>query len=99
MLESSSPALINIQHLIPEIRLDLRYATTNNFFQTKLYPSAQCFLHPKTAESLQQALSLLKPKNLSLKIFDGYRPLHIQQKMWDLILDDRYVSNPANNKD
>ena len=40
----------------------------------------------------------LATKGFALKIYDGYRPLPIQQKMWDLIHDERFVSNPAVNR-
>ncbi|BCU75909.1 hypothetical protein llg_06240 [Luteolibacter sp. LG18] len=78
--------------------LDVRYATTDNFTRTKLYPLPKVFLHPDTARALEEVQSDLASRGLGLKIFDGYRPLSVQWKMWNLIHDERYVSNPAVNR-
>ncbi len=76
---------------------DLRYATKNNFTGEVLYPVARAFLRKKPAEALVAVQKELQAEGLGLKIFDAYRPLPVQQKMWDLIQDERYVSNPAKN--
>lgn len=55
-------------------------------------------MHKKAANALKKVQSELEKKGLSLKIWDGYRPLSAQQKFWDLVQDERYVSNPAINK-
>ncbi|MCB1114650.1 MAG: M15 family metallopeptidase [Chlamydiia bacterium] len=89
--------LVNLRKIIPEAQFDIRYATANNFMKMPLYECDQCFLHPIAATHLKKAHTALKPHGLNFKIFDGYRPLSIQQKMWDLIQDPRYVSNPADN--
>jgi D-alanyl-D-alanine dipeptidase len=52
----------------------------------------------EVAEALNAIQAELEAQGLGLKIFDGYRPLSVQQLMWDLIQDERYVSNPAKNK-
>ncbi len=49
-------------------------------------------------EPLAAVQAELAKEGLGLKIYDGYRPLSVQQKMWDLIRDERYVSNPAVNR-
>jgi zinc D-Ala-D-Ala dipeptidase len=95
---SSSAAqmdLVNIQQIAPSIRLDIRYATTNNFMKRKLYPVARCLLHEKVARQLQQVQIELAKDNLGLKVFDCYRPLSIQKQMWKILPDNRYVANPA----
>lgn len=90
--------LVNLAKLVPNIILDIRYATKDNFLNTPVYSKSACYLHQTAAQALlcvQSDLSLLK---LGLKVFDGYRPLSVQQIMWDKIQDERYVSNPAKNK-
>jgi D-alanyl-D-alanine dipeptidase len=90
--------LINLAKIAPEIFLDIRYACKNNFLGFPVYTKPVCYLHKKAAQALikvQKELSLL---GLGLKVFDGYRPLSVQQLMWDKIQDERYVSNPAKNK-
>jgi D-alanyl-D-alanine dipeptidase len=88
--------LINIQELDSTILLDVRYATENNFTGQKLYETNKVYLIKEVAESLVKAHKYLKEKyNLRLKVYDGYRPLSVQKKMWKIIPDDRYVANPA----
>lgn len=99
MKESMIPhALINILHIDPRIHLDPRYATANNFCHQQLYPHAVCFLHIDCAQALKRVQDSLAPQGLFLKIFDGYRPLSVQQIMWDLIQDENYVMNQAKGK-
>lgn len=87
--------LIDITTVDPRIRLDIRYATTNNFCNKKLYARHVCYLHKNAAQALKRVQDRLVPDGLFLKVFDGYRPISVQQVMWDLIQDENYVMNPA----
>lgn len=87
---------VKVQDINPRIRVELRYAATNNFSKQQLYPTgAQCFLRRLVAEKLDKVQRELETMGLGLKIYDAYRPLSVQKTMWDLIHDDRYVANPA----
>lgn len=87
--------LIDILTINPTIILDIRYATENNFTHSKLYPVARCLLRREAAESLSSVQRDLRQQGLGLKIYDGYRPLAIQKKLWEAVPDERYVANPA----
>ena len=88
--------MVDLKKLLPNIVLDLRYNTANNFMQTKLYKKANTtYLRKLPAEALLQGQKILAAKGLGFKIFDAYRPYSVTKKMWDLIHDDRYVANPA----
>ncbi len=87
--------LVNIAAASPSILLDIRYATKNNFLHFPVYPRAACYLQKEVAIALCEVQEEFSQINLGLKIFDGYRPLSVQQLMWDTIQDERYVSNPA----
>lgn len=89
--------LVDLSTLDAGFRFDLRYATPNNFTKVTLYPVARAYLLRSVAEALAKVQQELAAQGLGLKIFDAYRPLSVQQRMWDLIHDDRYVSNPALN--
>ena len=78
--------------------LDIRYATKFNFTGEKLYPAPAAWLHRDAAAALSKAQAELRKLGYGLRVFDAYRPLSVQQKMWDLIRDERYVSNPAVNR-
>ena len=86
--------LIDIRKFNPNIILDIRYATTNNFTGNLVYPVATCFVHKKVAEKLNDIQKELENINLGLKIWDGFRPISAQQKFWDICPDERYVSKP-----
>jgi D-alanyl-D-alanine dipeptidase/L,D-peptidoglycan transpeptidase YkuD (ErfK/YbiS/YcfS/YnhG family) len=94
----SLPELVNIAEVIPEIVLDIRYATSDNFMGFPVYTKPLCYLHKMAAKALRSVQTELAAKGLRLKVFDGYRPLSVQQAMWDVIQDERYVANPAVNK-
>ncbi len=96
--QESAYQLIEINLLDPRIQLDIRYATLHNFLGFAVYPKAACYLHQEAAAALSRVQDELEPIDLYLKVYDGYRPLPVQQLMWDIIQDERYVANPAKNK-
>jgi D-alanyl-D-alanine dipeptidase len=93
--QKSGSDLVDIISINPEIVLDIRYATENNFTHQKLYPIAKCMLRREAAESLSAAQNDLRNRGLGLKVYDGYRPLSIQRKLWEVVPDERYVANPV----
>ena len=97
--QSKPDQLVDIQKIIPTIKLDIRYATTNNFTGKAVYPVAtgspvKCFLQKPVALALKKVQEELATLDLSLKVFDGYRPLSVQYKFWQLVPDERYVADP-----
>lgn len=86
--------LVDVQKIVPGVVLDIRYATTNNFTGQTLYPFANCYLRRAAAEKLRAAQLELKPLGYGLKIFDGYRPLSVQRKMWEVYPHAGYVADP-----
>lgn len=87
--------LVDIRTVNPNIRLDIRYATTNNFLKRKLYPVARCVLRASVAQKLSQVQKKLEKMGLGLKVYDCYRPLSVTRQMWEVLPDSRYVANPA----
>ncbi|PSR12554.1 MAG: hypothetical protein DA408_13100 [Bacteroidetes bacterium] len=76
------------------IRLDLRYATTNNFVGQILYDCARCFLRPAAAKAVVAAHQELRTEGLGLKLFDCYRPRSVQYKLWEIFPQPGYVADP-----
>jgi len=81
---------------IPPV-IEIRYATPYNFTGKSLYPFPRPVLNKDAAEALARVQADLATQGFGLKVWDAYRPISIQQKMWDLIRDDHYVSDPAKN--
>lgn len=89
-----SDDFIDLEKMNPSLVMDIRYATTNNFTEQVLYPLAKCYLRKSVALKLDEVQKKLQKQGLGLKIYDGYCPLSIQQKLWDIVPDDRYVAPP-----
>lgn len=79
---------------ISDIALDIRYATENNFTNEQLYPCGRCYLIKEAAQALLKAQQKLKKQNLSLVLFDCYRPLSVQKRLWEITPDPSYVTPP-----
>lgn len=87
--------LVDVQTLIPRLQLEIRYATTNNFTQRQLYSQAKCLLRPSVAARLAKVEADLTKQKLGLKVYDCYRPLAVQKKLWSIVPNPDYVANPA----
>jgi len=88
--------LVDLTKLDPRIRLDIRYATTNDFLGTAMYTSARAFLQRPAAEALLRALRRLVPQGYGLLIHDAYRPWYVTRMFWDAAPDSlhMFVANP-----
>jgi D-alanyl-D-alanine dipeptidase len=91
------PDLVELVKLDPTIKLDIRYATTNNFLGTPVYTQARAFLQRPAAEALLRAHRELQGQGYGLLIHDGYRPWYVTKIFWDATPDDKkiFVANPA----
>lgn len=85
---------VEVNRLEPSILIDIKYATTDNFVKAKMYNCGRCFLRPEVANAIIGVHKKLQKQGLGLKIWDGYRPRPFQQRLWDKVPDERYVTNP-----
>jgi D-alanyl-D-alanine dipeptidase len=92
-----TPELVELVKLDPTIKLDIRYATTNDFLGTPVYTQARAFLQRPAAEALVRAHQELKAQGYGLIIHDGYRPWYVTEIFWTATPDDKkiFVANPA----
>ena len=83
--------------LDPTIKLDIRYAGTNNFLGKPVYKEARAFLQRPAAESLLKAHRELQKRGYGLLIHDGYRPWTITKLFWDMTsgAQREFVADPA----
>ena len=86
--------LIEVQSVIPDAVLDLRYATANNVTGAVMYPKAVCKLRRAVVEKLAAAAEILRAQDRRLLLWDCYRPTSIQERLWKAVPDARYVANP-----
>jgi D-alanyl-D-alanine dipeptidase len=93
-LEPIRKDFIDLTKRIPNLLLDIRYATPNNFTGTKIYDCPRCLLRPEAAEAIAQAQQQLANKGYQFKMFDCYRPIAYQQRLWDKVPNPDYVTPP-----
>jgi len=90
----SNQQMVNIARYIPDIRMDIRYATRNNFMKRVLYRNPLVLLRRPAARALKAVQEDLQSRGYGLKIFDCYRPYRVTEKMWEIVPDDRYAADP-----
>jgi len=106
LAQSADDELVNVRELIPDIVLDLKYSSRDNFTGQKLYTINECLLVHGAVRRLILVQDSLKkitgfngisyPEGLGIKIWDGYRPRAIQYLMWEIFPDPTYVADPTN---
>ena len=83
--------LVELSTLDPSIKLDIRYATTNNFLSTPVYSQARALLQRPAADALLRAHKKLKEIGYGLLIHDAYRPWYVTKIFWDATPEDKHV--------
>lgn len=86
---------VNLKDYSTDFVYDMKYATTDNFLKAQVYDCAECFLRLKTVKALVKANTKFIRKGYRIKIFDCYRPLDIQKRMWKIVSNPEYVADPA----
>ncbi|WP_229684202.1 M15 family metallopeptidase [Flavobacterium limi] len=85
---------VNLKDYSKDFIYDMKYATEDNFLKAKVYDCAECFLRLKTVKALVQANKDFMKKGYKIKLYDCYRPLSIQKKMWEIVSNPEYVADP-----
>jgi D-alanyl-D-alanine dipeptidase len=98
--QANAPALndtafVNLKEYSNDFVYDMKYATEDNFLKAKVYDCAECYLRLKTVAALVEANKEFIKKGYRIKLFDCYRPLDIQKKMWKIVSNPQYVADPA----
>lgn len=92
--EPDGEDFVRVTAYIPDILVELRYATDNNFTGQVIYEFSDLWLRYGTVKKLMLVQEELKESGLCLKIWDGFRPPAAQFKLWEIYPDHTYVSNP-----
>lgn len=89
--------LVELIKLDPTIRLDIRYATTNNLFGTVFYSEPRAFMQRPAAEALVRVSRKLKPQGYGLLVHDAYRPWYVTKVFWEATPADKklFVADPS----
>ena len=92
--EPADEELVLIKDYIPDIMIDLKYATTDNFTGVVIYDSGEALLRYGTVKKLMLVQEELHKEGYSLIVWDAFRPVEAQFKLWDICPDPAYVANP-----
>lgn len=85
---------VRVRDYIPDIVIELKYATSNNFTGAVVYDFSDVYLRYSTVLKLMDVQAELRQQGYLLKIWDGFRPLEAQRMLWQAKPDPNYVSNP-----
>ncbi len=88
--------MIELITLDKTIKLDIRYATDDNFMGRAVYPEARAFLHEAAADGVLNVHKRLAPRGLGVVIYDGYRPWSITKLFWETVTQEqrKFVADP-----
>lgn len=92
--EIADDEFVKVADYLPGIYIDLKYATTDNFTGTVLYDFTDAYLRYGTVKKLADVQAELEDEGYSLKIWDAFRPVAMQFKLWEICPDPTYVANP-----
>ncbi len=88
-------SLVEITPESHDVRIELKYATADNFTGAPVYrKDAKCYLHKEAAEKLKIAAELAKTQGYRLTIYDAYRPTEVQWKLWEHTPDPNFLADP-----
>lgn len=94
IIELKQDDFVFVNKYIPDIEVELRYATDNNVTKKVLYENANAFLRKGTADKLREANYEFKKLGYRIKLWDAYRSTDVQKILWSKVSDNRYIANP-----
>ncbi len=92
--EDPAKKLVALKRVIPELVVDMRYATVYNFTHKILYDRPVAYLQEGPAYALKDVQEEFKKKGLALKVYDAFRSFSVTCKIWRLVSDRHYAANP-----
>lgn len=96
-VEPSDEPLVDLERVVPDLVLDVRYATDDNFLGAAVYESPRAFLRESAAAALARVQESLRPRGLALGVFDAYRPWSVTKLFWDATPAEmkHFVADPS----
>ena len=94
VLQDTDTTMVDLEKMDETLILDVKYATKDNFTGKVLYPCPKAYLRRPAAKALIEAQRKFKAKGYRIKIFDAYRPISVQWRLWEMYGDPNYVADP-----
>lgn len=86
--------LVLLKDLDDSFIIDLKYATEDNFVKKAVYPAPICAIRKETGEKLVRANKIFQERGYTIKVWDAYRPLHVQRLFFEAYPDPKFVAKP-----
>lgn len=86
--------LIEVTPATHEVQLDIAYAGSDNFTGKPVYGRPACYLHAEAEARLRRAVELARQLDLTLRIFDAFRPAEAQWRLWEARPDPDFLADP-----
>lgn len=86
LIEIAAPAF--------DVDLDLLYATPDNLSGVPIYRAPVCLLHPDAARRLDAAIALARGIGCRLRVYDAFRPVEAQWRLWQAFPNPDYIADP-----
>lgn len=96
--EPEDDAFVRIIDYIPTVRQALAYATADNFTGNRIYDFTDAYLRYGTVKKLKNAADILAAQGIGLIVWDGFRPVEAQARLWEVCPDPTFVSNPVTGR-
>lgn len=96
--EPEDTDFVRIVDYISTARVELPYATVNNFTGYRIYDFTDSYLRYGTVKKLMKVSAELAEQDIGLIIWDGFRPAAAQAKLWEICPDPTFVSHPVTGK-
>lgn len=93
--QQNDTTFVKLKDYSTDFIYEMKYATADNFLKAKVYDCGECFLRLKTVKALVLINKEFLKKGYRIKLFDCYRPLDVQKKMWAIVPNPEYVANPT----
>ncbi len=87
--------LVDLAQTLPQLIIDMKYATADNLTGHPIYAEALCLLHPDAARGLARSVAVAEQSGYRLQLYDAYRPHAAQIRLWDACPDPRFVASLA----
>jgi len=91
----SDADFVAVKELIPDVAVELKNTTEDNFTGSVIYEFEEAYLRFGTAKKLEKVQMELRGLGLGLKIWDAFRPVDAQWKLWEAYPDPKFVSHPV----
>ena len=94
--QRSESDFVNVLDYIPDMAVDLQYATVNNFTGKVVYKTNEAYLRYGTVMKLMAVQKELREMGYLLKLWDGFRTVNSHKELWFANPDPNFIADPAN---